>query len=121
MENTERPPGKTTIAPNVLSTIIRLTALEVDGVSRLAQIPSSVNTLFSRTREDGVQITVEEDGRVYADLHLILTEKANIRETSKKVQEEVSRAISKMVGMDVGTINVHVEDIEYLNNQDSEA
>ena len=121
METTERPPGKTTIAPNVLSTIIRLTALEIDGVSRLAQIPSSVNTLFSRAREEGVQITVEEDGRVYADLHLILTDKANIRETSKKVQEEVSLAISKMVGMDVGTINVHIEDIDYLNNQDSEA
>ena len=121
METTERPPGKTTIAPNVLSTIIRLTALEIDGVSRLAQIPSSVNTLFSRAREEGVHITVEEDGRVYADLHLILTDKANIRETSKKVQEDVSRAISKMVGMDVGTINVHIEDIDYLNEQDSEA
>ena len=121
MDTTERPPGKTTIAPDVLSTIIRLTALEVDGVSRVAQIPSSVNTLFSRTREDGVQITVEEDGRVYADLHLILTDKANIRETSKKVQEEVSLAISKMVGMDVGTINVHIEDIDYLNSQEPEA
>ena len=121
METTERPPGKTTIAPGVLATIVRLTALQVDGVSRLAQIPSSVNTLFSRTREDGVQITIEEDGSVYADLHLILTDKANIRETSKIVQDKVSLAISKMVGMDVGTINVHIEDIDYQNNKDSEA
>ena len=90
-------------------------------MSRLAQIPSSVNTLFSRNRDDGVQILVEEDGRVYAELHLILTDKANIRETSKKVQDEVSLAISKMVGMEVGTINVHVEDIDYQNNEDSEA
>jgi len=101
MATTERPPGKTTIAPEVLATIIRLTALQVDGVSRLAQIPSSMNTLFSRNREDGVEITVKEDRRVYADLHLILTDKALIRETSKKVQDEVSEAISKMVGMDV--------------------
>jgi len=119
METTERPPGKTTIAPAVLATIIRLTALQVEGVSRLAQIPSSVNTIFSRSREDGVQITVKEDGSVYADLHLILSNKANIRETSKKVQDEVSEAISKMVGMEVGTINVHIEDIEYQNNQHS--
>jgi uncharacterized alkaline shock family protein YloU len=120
MATTERPPGKTTIAPGVLSTIIRLTALEVEGVSRLAQVPSSVNTIFSRNREDGVQISVEEDGRVYADIHLILTDKTNIRETSKKVQDEVSMAISKMVGMEVGTINVHIEDIDYLNNQSPE-
>ena len=121
MATTERPPGKTTIAPGVLATIIKLTALQVDGVSRLVQTPSSVNTFFSRTREDGVQITVEEDGRVYADLHLALTDKVNIRETSKQIQGEVSEAISKMVGMEVGTINVHIEDIDYQNNPLPEA
>jgi len=116
MTTSERPPGKTTIAPGVLSTIIRLAALQVEGVSCLAQVPSSVNTLFSRSRDDGVEITVEDDGAVYADLHLILSDRANIRETSKKVQEEVSLAISKMVGMEVGSINIHIEDIDYQNN-----
>ena len=116
MTTSERPPGKTTIAPGVLSTIIRLTALQVDGVSRLAQVPSSVNTLFSRSREDGVEISVKDDGAVYADLHLVLADKANIRDTSKEVQEKVSLAISKMVGMEVGSINVHIEDIDYQNN-----
>ena len=116
MATSERPPGKTTIAPGVLSTIIRLTALQVEGVSRLAQVPSSVNTLFNRSREDGVDITVEEDGSVYADLHLILKDKVNIRDTSKEVQEQVTQAISKMVGMEVGSINVHIEDIDYQNN-----
>jgi uncharacterized alkaline shock family protein YloU len=117
METTERPPGKTTIAPGVLATIVKLTALQVEGVSRLAQTPSSVNTLFSRNREDGIEITVEEDGSVYADLYLVLDDKANIRETSIQVQDEVSEAISKMVGLVVGTINVHIEDIDYQNNQ----
>ena len=120
METTERPPGKTTIAPGVLATIIKLTALQVEGVSRLAPAPSSVNTLFSRNRDDGVEITIEDDGSVYADLFLVLKDKANIRETSIQVQNEVSEAISKMVGMDVGTINVHIEDIDYLNNQNLE-
>jgi uncharacterized alkaline shock family protein YloU len=117
MATTERPPGKTTIAPGVLATIVRLTALQVEGVSRLAQVPSGVNTLFSRNREDGVEITVEENGSVYADIYLILKDKTNIRDTSVKVQDEVSEAISKMVGMEVGTINVHIEDIDYRNNQ----
>jgi uncharacterized alkaline shock family protein YloU len=107
MATTERPPGKTTIAPGVLVTII----------SRLAQIPGSVNTLFSRNRDDGVEITVAEDGSVYADLHLILKDRASIRETSKQVQEDVSKAISKMVGMEVGAINVHIEDIDYRDTQ----
>jgi uncharacterized alkaline shock family protein YloU len=117
MTTSERPPGKTTIAPGVLSTIIRLAALQVDGVSRLAQVPSSVNTLFSRSRDDGVEISVEDDGAVYAEVYLVLRDKANIRDTSKKVQEGVSLAISKMVGMEVGSINIHIEDIDYQSNQ----
>ena len=117
MTTSERPPGKTTIAPGVLSTIIRLAALQVEGVNRLAPVPSSVNTLFSRTRDDGVDISVENDGAVYAEIYLVLNAKANIRETSKKVQEGVSLAISKMVGMEVGSINIHIEDIDYQNNQ----
>ena len=120
MASTERPPGKTTIAQGVLATIIRLTALQIEGVSRLAQVPSSVNTLFSRNRDEGVEITIQDNGSVYADLYLVLTDKANIRETSVKVQDEVSQAISKMVGMEVGSINVHIEDIDYQNNQQLE-
>jgi uncharacterized alkaline shock family protein YloU len=116
MTTSERPPGKTTIAPGVLSTIIRLEALQVKGVSRLAQVPSGVNTLFSRSRDDGVEITVKDDGAVYADLYLVLSDKANIRDTSKKVQDGVSLAISKMVGMEVGSINIHIEDIDYQSN-----
>ena len=79
-------------------------------------MPSSVNSLFSRNRDEGVQISVEDDGRVYAELHLVLKDKVNIRETSKKVQEKVSAAISNLVGMEVGAINVHIEDIDYQND-----
>ncbi|MCK5315386.1 MAG: Asp23/Gls24 family envelope stress response protein, partial [Anaerolineales bacterium] len=51
------------------------------------------------------------------DIFLVLNDKVNIRETSIQVQDEVSEAISKMVGLVVGTINVHIEDIDYQNNQ----
>ena len=36
----------------------------------------------------------------------VVTEKTNI-------QKEVARAISEMVGMEPGQINVHIEDIDY--------
>ena len=37
----------------------------------------------------------------------------NIREVSRQVQLNVSRAISDIVGMMIGRVNVHVEDIDF--------
>jgi uncharacterized alkaline shock family protein YloU len=104
--------GKTTIAPDVLVSIARLTTLNVDGVSRMAEEPSSVNRLLKRAVGGGVQLEVHDDS-VYASLSVILKNDVNIREVSHRIQQQVSRAISEMVGMHVGKVNVHIQDIDY--------
>ena len=112
MEEPSLNKGKTTIAPEVLLTIAQLTALEVPGVSRMGSVPASVNRLFQRGYGEGVRIDIREEV-VNIDLHLILCQDVNIREVSRQVQHDVSRAISEMVGMQVGRINIHIEDIDY--------
>lgn len=109
-------PGKTTIAPDVLINIATLTALSVEGVSRLSTIPGGVNRLWKRGHQsDGVRIEVT-DNTVNIDLFLILKPATNVRQVSRKVQKEVSRAIDEMVGMSPGRINIHVEDIDFEEN-----
>jgi len=112
MNDTTRPPGKTTIAPDVLLTIAKMTALSVNGVSRMSSISGGFNRLFKRGSGDGVRIEIE-NGTVFADLYVVLNKDVNIREVSRNIQHEVSRAISDMVGMDVGRINIHIDDISY--------
>ncbi len=114
-----RPPGKTTIAPNVLLTIARLTTLNIKGVNRMCQLPGGVNRVFDRGYEEGVRIRVEGD-LVFADLYVILDNDINVREVSRNIQNDVSRAISEMVGMEVGRINVHIEDIYYPAEMETE-
>ena len=111
-QNSGRAPGTTTIAPGVLITIARLTALSVPGVAMIASVPGGVNRLFRRGSGEGVRIEVEEDA-VSVDLYLILARNTNVREVSRKVQAEVGRAIEDMVGMQVQRIDVHIEDIDY--------
>ena len=105
-------PGKTTVAPDVLVTIARLSALSVSGVSSMAQVTGGVNRLFKRGTNDGVRIEVE-DNTIVASLYLILKKDVNIREVSRNVQQQVARALQEMVGMDVGDIEIHIEDIDY--------
>lgn len=104
--------SKTTVAPDVLLTIARLSALSVPGVSRMAQVTGGVNRLFKRGAHEGVRIQVENN-TVFANLHLILKPEVNIREVSRNVQQQVARALQEMVSMDIGEIQIHIEDIDY--------
>lgn len=112
MSGSERPPGKTTVSPDVLISIAKLSALGVPGVSRMAPISGGVNRLFRKGANEGVRIEVEED-TVFADVYLVLKQDVNIREVSRNVQQKVTRAMQEMVGMDVGHIDIHIEDIDY--------
>ena len=104
--------GKTTVAPDVLVTIARMSALSVLGVGRMADVSGGVNRLFRRGIHDGVRIEVE-DNVVVASLYLVLKPDVNIREVSRNVQAQVARAIQEMIGMEVGSIDIHIEDIDY--------
>ncbi len=105
--------GTTTIAPDVLLTIAQLTTLNVAGVSRLGHVQTPVNQLLKRTQKrEGVSIEIIDDV-VYIDVYVILTNDVNVRDVSHNIQHEVARAISEMVGMTVGRVNIHIEDIDY--------
>ena len=107
--------GKTTLTPNVILTIAKMAALEVEGVYAMAPIRSGIPKLKSR-RKDGVNILIEDDN-VFVNLYLVLDGNYNIRDVSRKVQLQVSRAIIEMTGLEVGLVNIHIEDIKYKNEE----
>lgn len=115
MSSMDRPPGKTTVSPDVLISIAKLSALSVPGVSRMAPVTGGVNRLFRKGANEGVRIEIEDD-IVYTDIYLVLKQDVNIRDVSRTVQQQVTRAIQEMVGMDVGHVDIHIEDIDYLRS-----
>jgi uncharacterized alkaline shock family protein YloU len=104
-------PGKTTLTSDVLLTIARMAALEVEGVNRMAPVKGGVNSLLKRGN-DGVRIAVE-DNNAFIDLFLVLDNDVNIREVSRTIQQAVARAIADITGLEVGHVNIHIEDIDY--------
>jgi uncharacterized alkaline shock family protein YloU len=111
MTTNNRPPGKTTIAPEVLVSMTKLAALNVPGVLGMSDVPADAETFFTR-RSEGVKVEVENNA-VFVDLYLLFANDVNVREVSRNVQNQVARAVQDMVGMEVGHINIHVEDILY--------
>ncbi len=97
--------GRVTVAQQVLDTIAQLTTLNVPGVARLGTRGAL------RRAGDGVHVEVA-DNRVNVEVYVIVTADANMREVGKEIQAEMARAMHEIVGMDVATVNVHIQDVE---------
>jgi uncharacterized alkaline shock family protein YloU len=100
--------GKITVAPEVLETIARLTTLAVPGVARMVS-PPGVKRLL---RHDGVKLEVVGDS-VRAALYVVTEPDVNMLSVGRQIQAEVTRAIQDMVGMEVRSVDVHIEDVVY--------
>lgn len=111
--------GKVIIAPGVLVTIARLTALSTPGVARMSPgwTHSMGRLLRRRGPGQGVKIEVEDD-TVSVDLYIVVEQDVNVLKLSQEIQAEVSRAIHDMVGMDVKEVNIHIQDVETPLNED---
>ncbi len=103
--------GKTTLMPEVLMTIARQAALEVDGVHSVYPLKAGIDGLLGRGQE-GVRMQIE-DGTVFMDLFLVLDAEVNIRETSRIIQAKVARTISELTGLETHHVNIHIEDVFY--------
>jgi len=112
MYSMEKEVGNTTISPQVLQKIARLTALSVQGVSRLANPAGNLGQILSKDEDKGAKIHIQEEG-VFVDVYVVLMSNFNVRDVSREIQSRVSRAISEMVGMDVGGVNIHVMDFDF--------
>jgi uncharacterized alkaline shock family protein YloU len=104
--------GTVTIAPQVLLTIARLTALSIPGVASMgSSFTGNVGRLLRRrSLGEGIRMRVEDDV-VYLDLHIVVEPDVNLLELGHTIQQETSRAVNDMLGMQVGEVNVHIDDV----------
>ena len=105
------PSGKIFVAPGVLVTVAKLAALSVPGVLRMSPVPGGVNQLFRLGASRGVRIETEGDS-VSTELFLVVQADSDVREVAGRVQQEVSRAITEIIGLKAGEIVVHIEDVD---------
>jgi len=105
--------GKVTIAPGVLLTIVRLTALSIPGVTRMSgHLTDGVDRFLGKAHVgEGVRIKIEDD-MVTVDIHILVRPDVNMLKLGRALQVEVARAISDMVGMGVKQVNIHIDNVD---------
>ena len=103
--------GKVTVAPSVLTTIVRFTALEQEGVHRLAPVPRPMRGLLTGSKADeGIMLGIGDEG-VSLELHVVAEANANMLKLGDMLQTEVTRAIEEMVGLPVKTVDIYIDDV----------
>lgn len=101
-------PGKVTVEPGVLETIARLTTRDVPGVAKIAE-QTDVEKFLGLSGKS-VQVHVTE-GRVAVDLHVMAEPGVSLLQLGRSVQQSVTEAIQRMIGMPVEAVNVYIEDV----------
>jgi uncharacterized alkaline shock family protein YloU len=115
MEASEgKMPGSVTIAPNVLTTIVRMTTLAQPGILRLSpRVPAGLERMLNRMAvAEGLRIEVFDDNSVSIDVHVIVDPQVNLKDLGEALQVRLARAMEHMVGMEVRVVNVFIDEIE---------
>lgn len=105
--------GKIKIAHDIVMTIARHTAEEVEGIISIkGGLPGGILELFSKktSTKKGVKIENEET-QVIINLSVVVDYGVIIPEVIKKVQEKVKMSVESMTDVQVSKVNVFVQDV----------
>lgn len=107
------PRGHVSVAPQVLTELISITARQVPGVARLGHVPAWSVSYGRRAGASDMGVRVQiVNSAVVADCYLIAAPDINLLELGIAVQATVATAIRELVGLAVREVNVYVQDVE---------
>ena len=110
MENDKK--GVIQISDEVISVIAAAAAREIDGVAKLVPLNVSIFGKKSAGKTKGVELEIK-DGVVSANVNIMAHYNCKVRDVTQKVQDNIKNQIETMTGLNVGTVNVVVADIDF--------
>lgn len=112
--------GQVKISSDVIVVIAHTVASEVEGVAAMnANIADNISSVLGRKNvPKGVKVEID-DNDVTIDLYIIVNYGARIPEVAWKIQERVKTAVESMTGMNVASINIHVQGVSFEKNKES--
>lgn len=106
--------GEIKISHSVIASIVRLAALQVNGVSGVGGgFVDGIAEMFSKKESDrGVRIEEDETGNYTVELRLVITYGAEIGKTAFDVQMAVREQVTHMTGKPVKRVDVVIEGVK---------
>jgi uncharacterized alkaline shock family protein YloU len=110
---TDQLPGRITIAPQVLTTIVEQTALDAKGVQALGARPPHIRDAEGRRAVGSGVEAVVSDNTVFVALNVKAAPDINMLTLAETLQRDVARNIEHILGMKVARVDVHIGDVTF--------
>lgn len=106
-------PGEIRINHSVIASIVRLSALEVEGVATVGgRFMDGVAEIFSKKESDrGVSVKENEDGDYLIDVRVLLYFGYPLAEVALQIQQNISRQIFFMTRKETAQVNVIIDGV----------
>lgn len=106
--------GDIKVNHTVVASIVRLAALEINGVSAVGGgFVDGIADLFSKKESDrGVRVSENEHGNYLIELRVIMEFGTELAKTAYEVQLAVSKQVTTMTGKPVERVDVVIEGVK---------
>lgn len=113
--NIQQPSGSLRISQDVIATIAKYAASEIDGVACIAARPNPVkikNWISKKVIQAPISIDLNDDVAVI-EISVKLKYGAKIPQVSETLQKAVKEAVQNMTGIAVSKVNINVAGIVF--------
>lgn len=113
--------GSINIADEVVGIITGLAATEVEGVAGMSGgLAGGIADMLGRKNlSKGVKVEVDDEA-ADVDVYVIINYGNSIPDVAWKIQDNVKQAIEGMTGLDVKAVNVHVQGVNFPEEEKEE-
>ena len=122
---TENVGGNVRISGDVIAAIAGVSAEETKGVAGMyTSLSGTIAEKFTskKSLSKGVKVDINEEG-INLDVYIIINYGVRIRDVAESVQDSVKSNVETMTGMDVLSVDVHVEGVKFdktIGNKDND-
>ena len=109
--------GSVRVANEVIASIAALAACEVEGVEGMDETAARHFGDFVRRQSAhrGVRVHIEPDRAIHLEVFITVESGAKLAEVAGAVQANVVEATERMLGLEVGEVNVFVSSVAFAN------
>lgn len=103
--------GNLKISEDVIASITRIAAKEIEGVAELAIAPSNIKGFFkSKPIKSAVSVDLN-DGVAVIDIYLKIKYGARVQSVASEIQKKVKDSVQNMTSIAVSKVNIHISGI----------
>lgn len=120
VENKNQPAGSLKISQDVVASIAKFAALEIDGVEAVSTGNIGVKGLITKTNYvKAIKIELSDEV-VNVEINVIVKHGAKIPDTANAIQQNIKSAIQSMTGLAVAKVDVIIAGISMNPEEDKE-